>query len=88
MDELIDAVCFIKSTKPHSKDEAPTIIRSEVSPTLNVFDVGDTRTNVFVVQRAEDDDCICTEDGDEHDCGSPWSDVQTFIDEFDLGDFS
>lgn len=54
---MIDAVCFVKTTKPHSKDEAPTIIESEVSPTLNIFDVGDTRTNVFIVQMIEDNDC-------------------------------
>ena len=46
----IRAVCFVKQTKPHSKDEAPTIIQSEIAPTLNTFDVGDTRTNVFIVE--------------------------------------
>lgn len=52
----MDAVCFVKTTKPHSKNEAPTIVQSEVSPTLNIFDVGDIRTNVFIVQMVDDDE--------------------------------
>lgn len=47
------AVCYCKTTKPHSKDEAPTIEQSDISPTLNQFDVGDTRSNTFVVKRGD-----------------------------------
>lgn len=42
------AVCYAKTTKPHSKDEAPTIKETEISPTLSTFDVGEARTNTFV----------------------------------------
>lgn len=48
-----DAVCYVKTTKPHSKDEAPTIEQSDISPTLNQFDSGDTRSNTFVIERGE-----------------------------------
>lgn len=41
---------FVKSTKPHSIDEAPTIIESGVSPTLTAFDSAPSRSNVYVVQ--------------------------------------
>lgn len=42
------AVCYAKTTKPHSKDEAPTIKETEIIPTLSTFDVGEARTNTFV----------------------------------------
>lgn len=45
-----NAFCFSKTTKPHSVHEAPTIIESDISPTLNTFDVGEARTNTFVVE--------------------------------------
>lgn len=41
---------FVKSTKPHSVDESPTIIESGVSPTLTAFDSAPSRSNVYVVQ--------------------------------------
>lgn len=47
------AVCYCKTTKPHNKDEAPTIEQSDISPTLNQFDTGDTRSNTFVIERGE-----------------------------------
>lgn len=46
-------ICYCKTTKPHSKDEAPTIEQSDISPTLNQFDTGDTRSNTFVIERGE-----------------------------------
>lgn len=48
-----ETVCYCKTTKPHSKDEAPTIEQSDISPTLNQFDTGDTRSNTFVIERGE-----------------------------------
>jgi site-specific DNA-cytosine methylase len=51
--EFTCGVCYVKTTKPHSKDEAPTIEQSDVSPTLNQLDTGDTRSNTFVVERGE-----------------------------------
>ena len=52
----MDVICFMKKTKPHRDDEAPTIVQTEVSPTLNTFDVGDIRTNIFIVQTVDSDD--------------------------------
>ena len=50
---IIEPKVFCKTTKPHSKDEAPTIEQSDISPTLNQFDTGDTRSNTFIIERGE-----------------------------------
>ncbi len=41
--------CFCKTAKPQRTDEAPKIEHSDISPTLNCFDTGESRTNVFCV---------------------------------------
>ena len=50
---IVEKETFVKQTSPHSIDEAPTIVPSDVSPTLNTMDNSETRKSVFVV---EDDD--------------------------------
>ena len=50
---VVEPKVFCKTTKPHSKDEAPTIEQSDISPTLNQFDTGDTRSNTFVIEKGE-----------------------------------
>lgn len=39
---------FVKTTRPHNKDEAEKWEPGEISPTLNTFDVGESRTNTLV----------------------------------------
>ena len=39
---------FVKGTRPHSKDEAPTWKEGTVVNTLNTFDLGETRCNELV----------------------------------------
>lgn len=41
---------FIKGTRPHSKDEAPTWKEGTVVNTLNTFDLGETRCNELVCE--------------------------------------
>lgn len=69
------AVCYSKSTRPHSADEAPTITESDVSPTLNTFDCGEERASTFVcipeVSRtlsARHDSSPCIDRGQEFVC--------------------
>jgi DNA (cytosine-5)-methyltransferase 1 len=49
---------YVKTTRPHSKDEAPTIIESGISPTLSTFDIGDSRANVYVLENHPQDSRI------------------------------
>ena len=41
---------FVKGTRPHSKDEAPTWKEGTVANTLNTFDLGETRCNELVCE--------------------------------------
>ena len=43
-------VPFVKGTRPHSAEEAPTWKEGETANTLNTFDVGETRCNELVVE--------------------------------------
>lgn len=43
-------VPFVKGTRPHSKEEAPTWKEGEVANTLNTYDVGETRCNELAVK--------------------------------------
>lgn len=43
-------VPFVKGTRPHSAEEAPTWKEGEVANTLNTFDVGETRCNELAVR--------------------------------------
>lgn len=69
------AVCFCKTTKPHSIEEAPTFTQSDVSPTLNTFDVGESRSNVYAcipevcrTLAARYDSSPCVDRGQEFVC--------------------
>lgn len=46
-------VTFSKSRRAQSVNDDETWVESEVTPTLNVFDVGDTRTTTAIVESAE-----------------------------------
>lgn len=50
--QYADNLIFAKSAHPHSADEAPTIIETDISPTLNGFDQGESRTNVLISSTA------------------------------------
>lgn len=56
-------IVFRKSTKPHSKDEAPKYIADEISSTLNTFDIGETRCNELVVFESHSQDARYTQQG-------------------------
>lgn len=43
-------VPFVKGTRPHSAEEAPTWKEGEIANTLNTFDVGETRCNELAVK--------------------------------------
>ena len=45
-------VPFVKGTRPHSAEEAPTWKEGETANTLNTFDVGETRCNELVVEES------------------------------------
>lgn len=47
-DMAIVSKVFVKGTRPHSKDEAPTWKEGTVVNTLNTFDLGETRCNELV----------------------------------------
>lgn len=49
-DMAIVSKVFIKGTRPHSKDEAPTWKEGTVVNTLNTFDLGETRCNELVCE--------------------------------------
>ena len=42
---------FVKGTRPHFKDEAPTWKEGTVANTLNTFDLGETRCNELVCEK-------------------------------------
>ena len=46
-------VPFVKGTRPHSADEAPTWRSGEVANTLNTHDVGEVRCNELVVEEPQ-----------------------------------
>lgn len=45
-------VPFVKGTRPHSVEEAPTWKEGETANTLNTFDVGESRCNELVVEES------------------------------------
>ena len=49
-DMAIVSKVFVKGTRPHSKDEAPTWKEGTVVNTLNTFDLGETRCNELVCE--------------------------------------
>ena len=66
-------IVFRKSTKPHSKDEAPKYIADEISSTLNTFDIGETRCNELVVFESHSQDARYTQQGDTSPaCTAQW----------------
>ena len=72
---IVEPVCFCKTTKPHSIEEAPTITQSDVPPTLNTFDVGESRSNVYAcipevcrTLAARYDSSPCVDRGQEFVC--------------------
>ena len=50
-DMAIVSKVFVKGTRPHSKDEAPTWKEGTVVNTLNTFDLGETRCNELVCEK-------------------------------------
>ena len=54
---------FTKSRRAQSKTDCETWIVGGVSPTLNVFDVGDTRATVLVIDGTRVDDVRVYDDG-------------------------
>ena len=50
-DMAIVSKVFVKGTRPHSKDEAPTWKEGTVANTLNTFDLGETRCNELVCEK-------------------------------------
>jgi hypothetical protein len=42
---------FVKSKRAQTSDDDETWLRGGVVPTLNAFDMGDTRTTVVIVMR-------------------------------------
>lgn len=41
---------FVKQTRPRNSEEAPTIVESDIAPTLNTFDMGESRASVYCLQ--------------------------------------
>ena len=42
-------VCYAKTAKPRNADEAPTIVESDIAPTLGTHDISEARQNQYVV---------------------------------------
>lgn len=42
---------FVKSKRAQTSDDDETWLRGGVAPTLNAFDIGDTRATVVIVMR-------------------------------------
>ena len=42
-------VCYVKTAKPRIADEAPTIVESDIAPTLGTHDISEARQNQYVV---------------------------------------
>lgn len=40
---------YAVTTRPHSKEEAPTIEQTDIAPTLNTFDIGEVRSTCYAV---------------------------------------
>ena len=49
--KLTSAVWFVKSKRAQTSDDDETWLRGGVVPTLNAFDMGDTRATVVIVMR-------------------------------------
>ena len=47
-------ICYAKTSKPRSADEAPTIVESDIAPTLGTHDVSEARQNQYVVFPGDD----------------------------------
>ena len=43
------AVCYAKTAKPRNADEAPTIVESDIAPTLGTHDISEARQNQYVL---------------------------------------
>lgn len=43
------SVCYAKTAKPRNADEAPTIVESDIAPTLGTHDISEARQNQYVV---------------------------------------
>jgi len=46
----VDTSWFVKSRRAQSVDDDETWIEGGVTPTLNAFDIGDTRATVLIIE--------------------------------------